>query len=55
MENLKELTTEELVSIDGGGFFFELGAGAKRLYNNIVDGLEYLNEAGQGNRMHSAG
>ncbi|QYS87995.1 hypothetical protein [Flavobacterium davisii] len=48
---IKELTTEELYKITGGGFFRDLGARAHLIFNSIAAYLEN-NDFGQ---MHSAG
>ncbi len=49
MKNLKELTIDELVNINAGesGWYWTM--------YYLARGLNYLEEAGKGGRMHSGG
>jgi hypothetical protein len=49
MKNLQTLTIEELIEINAGesGWYWTM--------YYLARGLNYLNEAGKGNVMHSAG
>ena len=59
MKNLEQLSIKEMRSVNGGDWIKDLGAAAHNawctLKSTVSAAVEVINEAGKGNRLHSAG
>lgn len=55
MNGFSIISKQELRQINGGDWLKDFGGSCHRAWCSIKNGLEYLNEVGNGGRMHSAG